>query len=190
MRSPFAWLPALVCFELIALSVASEDLIPHRSSYDLQVTAPRLHFLTGRSLQRLRDGVSVPFDFQLSIASGVKTNVMQRALERFVVSYDLWEEKFSVVRLRNLRKSNPGLSSNAAESWCLDNVFVPISSLPADRDLWARLEIRSVDSKQESAFEDPGLSLTTLIEVFSRPARAQQDHWLRESGPFRLGDLK
>jgi hypothetical protein len=190
MRSPFAWLPALVCFELIALSVASEDLIPHRSSDDLRVTAPRLHFLTGRSLQRLRDGVSVPFDFQLSIASGVKTNVMQRALERFVVSYDLWEEKFSVVRLRNLRKSSPGLSSNAAESWCLDNIFVPIPLLPPDRDLWARLEIRSADARQGPAFEDPSLSLTSLIEVFSRPARAQQDHWLRESGPFRVADLK
>ena len=191
VRSPFGWAPALVCCELIALSVASEDLIPHRGSYDeLHVTAPRLHFLTGRSLERLHDGVSVPFDFQLSVASGVKTNVTERALERFVVSYDLWEEKFSVVRLRSLRKSNLRLSSNAAESWCLDNVFVPISRLPADRELWARLEIRSADAKPDATLAEPAISLTSLIEVFSRPARAQQQHWSIESAPFRLADLK
>ena len=191
VKSPFTWAPALVCFELIALSVASEDLIPRRGTSDeLHVAAPRLHFLTGRSLDRLHDGVSVPFDFQLSVASGVKTNVMERALERFVVSYDLWEEKFSVVRLRNLRKSNLRLSSNAAESWCLDNIFVPISRLPADHPLWAKLEIRSVDPKQDAAPEEPAISLTSLIEVFSRPARAQQEHWSLESSPFRLADLK
>lgn len=183
-------MPALVCFELIALSVASEDLVPRRNSDELRVSTPRLHFLTGRSLQRLHDGVPVPFDFQLSIAAGVKTNVMQRALERFVVSYDIWGERFQVVRSRTGRKSSPELSSNAAESWCLSNVSVPISSLPPDRDLWARLEIRSMDSRPESPFEDPGISLTTLIDVFSRPPRSQQDHWSLDSGPFRLAELK
>jgi len=189
-RSPLVWIPAIACFELIALTLASEDLVPKRKLDELHVSAPRLHFLTGRALDRLHDGASVPFDFQLSVAVGVKSNVAQRALERFVVSYDLWEEKFSVVRLRDLSKSSSQLSANAAESWCLDNLFVPLSKVPADRDLWARLEIRSAEAKPGSTLESSGFSLTTLIEIFSRPSRSQQDHWLLETGPFRVAELK
>jgi hypothetical protein len=180
----------LLCFELVALAVATQDLVPRRVSDELRVSAPRLHFLTGRSLQRLHDGVSVPFDFQLSVSAGTPGNVAERALDRFVVSYDLWEEKFSVVRPRSVRKSSPRLSASAAESWCLDNLFIPMARLPLDRDLWARLEIRSSEPMQGSLLDDPSLSLTTLIEVFSRPTRAQQEHWAVDSPPFRLADLK
>jgi hypothetical protein len=181
---------AQASFQLVALSVASEELLPRRTVDELRVSAPRLHFITGRSLQRLHDGVAVPFDFQLSIAAGARNNITERALDRFVVSYDLWEEKFSVVRPRNLRNSSPRLSASAAESWCLDNLSIPISRLPVDRDLWARLEIRSGETRQESPLDASGISLTTLIDVFSRPTRAQQEHWSVESAPFRLAELK
>ena len=181
----------VVCALLsFALSIASEDLILRRNQDELRVAAPRLHFLTGRPLERLHNGISVPFDFQLSIAAGSRTNVVERALDRFVVSYDLWEEKFLVVRPRNPGKSSPRLSANAAESWCLGNLAVPIFKLPAEQTLWARLEIRGADAKPGSPLDDSGISLTSLIEIFSRPTRAQQDHWAVESGPFRLADLK
>jgi hypothetical protein len=180
----------ILCLELLALAVATQDLIPRRASDELHVSAPHLHFLTGRSLQRLRDGVSVPFDFQLSVAAGAPGNIAERALDRFVVSYDLWEERFSVVRPGNIRKSSPRLLANAAESWCFENLYIPMSRLPLDRDLWARLEIRSSEPKQGSPLNDAGINLTTLIEIFSRPTRAQQEHWAVESAPFRLADLK
>jgi hypothetical protein len=191
-RCPLTALPALLGLALVALTVASQDLIPRRNLDELHVSAPRLHFLTGRSLQRLHDGVSVPFDFQLSIAADTQANVVERALDRFVVSYDLWEEKFSVVRPRNLRRSSPRLSASAAESWCVDNLFVPISKLPENRNLWARLEIRASEMKQSSPLDEPGtgISLTTLIDIFSRPTRSQQEHWSVESAPFRIGDVK
>jgi hypothetical protein len=177
-------------FELLALSISNESLTLRRADGELRVSAPRLHFLTGRTLQRLHDGVSVPLDFQLSIAAGVQTNVVERSLERFVVSYDLWEEKFSVMRPRTVRTASPRLSANGAEAWCLENLSIPVAGLPADRDLWARLEIRSVDLKRESPLADPGISLATLIEIFSRPARGQQEHWALESLPFRLAEVK
>ncbi len=86
---------------------------------------PTLHFLTGKSLSRLHDGAAVPFDFQLIIAAGSKNNVVARSLERFTVSYDVWEEKFSVVRVRDFRRSGMRLSASSAEAWCLDNIVDP-----------------------------------------------------------------
>jgi hypothetical protein len=184
-------LAALIGFELLGLGVSTEELLVHGGSGDIHVTAPRLHFLIGKSLQRLHDGAIVPFDFQLSIAAGSKSNVVARAVERFTVSYDVWQEKFSVIRLRDFRKSSLSLSANAAEVWCLDSIFVSAPTLPADRQLWAHLEIRSVEPRDQILpVRDPNISIATLIEIFSRTPRPQQDHWSFESPVFHLADLK
>ncbi len=183
-------LPAVLCLRLCGLSVSGEDLLPRYHDGSLQVSARRLHFITGRTLERLRNGISVPFDFQLTISAGTKSNALARAFERFVVSYDLWEEKFSVVRLRD-RKSSQRLSATQAESWCLDNVSVPEAGIRNGENLWARLEIRSAETREQTAASGgDGISLTTLIEIFSRPVRAQQERWALETGPFRLAELK
>lgn len=178
----------LLAVNLVALTVPT-GLAPHRVGGDIHITAPSLHFLTGKSLARLHDGAAVPFDFQLVITAGSRDNVVARSLERFTVSYDVWEEKFSVVRVRDFHRSGMRLSAASAESWCLDNIFVPAAGLPADRQLWARLEIRSAESKEPLA-ETSGINLATLIEIFSRPTRPQQDHWSMESAAFQLADLK
>lgn len=170
----------------------SSGLLPHHpSTGEIRVTAPGLHFLTGKSLSRLHDGAAVPFDFQLTITAGTKNNVVARSLERFMVSYDVWEEKFSVVRVRDFRRSGMRLSASGAESWCLDNIFVPAANLPTDRQLWARLEVRAAESKEPlGTLPDSGLTLATLIEIFSRPTRPQQDRWSLDSEPFQLASLK
>jgi len=184
-----AVLALFLSMELGAITVSSQGLMPRHVSGEIRVTAPNLHFLTGASLSRLRDGAAVPFDFQLVVTAGSKGNVVARALERFTISYDVWEEKFSVVRVRDFRRSGMRLSAGSAESWCLDNIFVPAASLPSGQQLWARLEIRSVESKELLA-PASGINLATLIEIFSRPSRPQQDHWSLESAPFQLATLK
>jgi hypothetical protein len=186
------FLQALLCLELLGLSASSEDLFVRRFADQIRVLAPRLHFLSGKSLERLRDGVTVPFDFQLRIAAGLKNNfVGQPAVERFSISYDVWEERFRVVRLRDFRKSAAGLSAIAAESWCLDNLFVPSAGLPADKELWARLDIRTAEPKEQaSSNADSGISIPALIQLLSRPPRPQQDHWTLESASFHLADVK
>jgi hypothetical protein len=174
--------------ELAGMTVSS-GLLPRRVAGDLRVSAPSLHFLTGKSLSLLHDGAAVPFDFQLIVASGSKNIVIARALERFTVSYDVWEEKFSVVRVRDFRRSGMRLSASSAEAWCLDNIVIPASGLPPGQQLWARLEIRSAESK-EPLGANSGINLATLIEIFSRPSRPQQDRWSVESVPFQLAGLK
>jgi hypothetical protein len=186
-----AFLLALLALELLAMSASSEDLFVRHTADQIHVLAPRLHFLTGKSLERLHDGATVPFDFQLSIAADMKNNFIQRAVERFAVSYDVWEEKFRVVRLRDFRKSAAGLTASAAEAWCVENIFVPAASVPADKQLWARLDIRAAEPKEQiSSTDDPGISIPALIQLLSRPPRPQQDHWTLESASFRLSDLK
>jgi hypothetical protein len=182
---------ALTATGLLALTVASDDLFVRRSLNDVHVIAPRLHFLTGKTLQRLRDGATAPFDFQLTISAGSKNNVIARAVERFVVSYDVWQEKFAVVRMSDYRKWGANASSTAAETWCVQNILLPGLKLPPGQDLWARLEIRSVDQKpQSSPVSDSGISIISLVELFSRPPRAQQDHWMLETAPFHADELK
>jgi len=182
----------LLGLELLAMSVSTDTLLIRRSAEgEIHVVAPRLHFLSGKALQRLQDGFAVPFDFQLTIAAGSKTNVVGRTVERFMVSYDVWEEKYKVVGSGNMHRYGSHLTANAAESWCLENIFVPSAGLPAQKELWARLEVRSVESKEQaSAFGDPGINITTLIDLFSHQPRAQQDHWVLESAAFHLVDLK
>ncbi len=182
---------ALLCLELLAMSASSEDLFVRRLADQIHVIAPRLHFLSGKSLERLRDGVTVPFDFQLSISAGLKTNLVGRAVERFSISYDVWEEKFRVVRNRDFRKSAAGLSASAAETWCLENLLMPAAGLPADKELWARLDVRTGEPKEQvSSTSDSGISIPALIQLLSRPPRPQQDHWTLESAVFHLADLK
>jgi hypothetical protein len=185
-----AVLALFFALELVAMTVSSTGLLPRHVGGEIHVAAPTLHFLTGKSLSRLHDGAAVPFDFQLTIvAAGSKNNVVARALERFTISYDVWEEKFSVVRERDFRRSGMRLSAASAESWCLDNVVIPASALPAGQQLAARLEVRSAETKEPLAASS-GINLATLIEIFSRPSRPQQDRWSVESAPFQLADLK
>ncbi len=147
-------------------------MLPRHLAGDIHITAPSLHFLTGKSLSRLHDGAAVPFDFQLIISSGSKDNVVARSVERFTVSYDVWEEKFSVVRVRDFRRSGMRLSASSAESWCLDNIVIPAAGLPAGQQLWARLEIRSAESKEPLA-ETSGINLATLIEHLQPPVASR-----------------
>ncbi len=189
-RARLAWLPVLLCARLLALSVSGEDLILRHNDGSLQVAAPRLHFISGRQLERLHNGASIPFDFQLTLSEGSKSNTLSRALERFVVSYDIWEEKFSVIRQRDRRMSSVRLTATQAESWCLDNLSLPASGLSSYKNLWVKLEVRGAESRDQVAAAGDGISLTTLIEIFSRPVRGPLDHWALETGPFRLADLR
>jgi hypothetical protein len=38
--------------------------------------------------------------------------------------------------------------------------------------------------------ENDGISIASLIEVFSHPVRRAQQRWLIDSGPFRLAEFE
>lgn len=178
-------------------AVFAEELIVHWKDDSIQISAPQFHFLAGRALDRLHNGATVPFDFQLSVWVEDRTHLHGRSQERYIVSYDLWEDRFSVVsQVKSPRKSVSRLTAAAAEAWCLDHISVPVSGLGPDEKLWVHLEVRAGEPREASSIfgrgslGESGISLTKLIEIFSRPPHQQQAHWSLEAGPLRLADIK
>jgi len=178
-----------VCLSAQAFGAASLTVI--WDGDDLRVAAPQLHFLTGKPLERLKDGASVVFLAQLTLTTDHFASIQRRAPERFIFSYDLWEEKFSVTKLGPGQRMVSHLSSSAAEAWCLDNIAMSASGLPQDRPFWLRFELRAAEPKDEAAvIGESGVNLTRLIEIFSRRPRDQQPQWTAEAGPLLLNELK
>jgi len=158
---------------------------------DLRVNALQLHFLSGKPLERLHDGASVVFLTQLTLATDEWATILRRTPERFVFSYDLWEEEFSVTKLGVAPRTASHLSAAAAEAWCLDNVAISTTGLEPNRAFWLRLELRAAEPKEEAdVIGEPGINLNRLIEIFSRRPRDWYPKWTAEAGPLRLMDLK
>jgi hypothetical protein len=200
---PKAWWFIITFFTGFVLAMFANELALHRREQELHIRAPNLHFLNGASLDRLKNGAAVPFDFHLSLAVDSSSNLYDRAVERFVISYDLWEEKYSVTKLwgsssmrgssrRGMRerRSVSHLSATAAESWCIDNIAVSTSGLDPNRRMWVRLEVRSSDPRDmPPIIGESGISISRLIELFSHPPRSGQQRWTLQTGPIRLADL-
>ncbi|HZT30280.1 MAG TPA: hypothetical protein VFA33_10380 [Bryobacteraceae bacterium] len=158
---------------------------------DLHISAPQLRFLAGKPLERLKNGASVFFVSQLTLFTDRFQTVLRRAPERFVVSYDVWEEKYSVAKLAGERRLVSHLTAEAAEAWCLDNVAISASGLTPERQFWLRFELRATEPREQpDLLNESGINLTRLVEIFSRPSTSQQPGWVRETGPLRLADLK
>lgn len=175
-----------------ALAIWAEDLMLRHHDGQLRFTAPKIHFVAGRTVDRLKEGIAVPVDFQATIAAGSRQNIIEpRLVERFVISYDLWEERFKVVRLSQ-RKSVSGLTAQQAEAWCFENLGISDANIPRNQPLYFKLEIRTDDATLRTPlFNSPDhLNLTALINLFSRPPERQQWHWTGEAGPFGFADLK
>jgi hypothetical protein len=180
----------------LAFALAAEDLILSTQDNRLEFAAPRLHFLVGKPLERLRNAAEVSFAFRITLFSGNQTHKLQETASRFVVSYDLWEEKFSVTKLASPRRTARNLADTAAEAWCLREMSMDVTGVGAKEPLWARLEIRAEDSKDgglpfgRGNITDSGISLTSLIDIFNRPPAVTQAHFNVEAGPVTLDELR
>ena len=184
-----SWLLAGLAVPLSAAR-ASESLGVTFDGDSLHVSAPSLHFLTGKPLARLKDGATVIFLSQLTLYSDPYTTVWRRVpVERFVVSYDIWaEDKFSVA-VPNVRSAT-NLSASAAEAWCLDGLAINAAGLAPDRPFWLQLDMRPADPRELSSLVNgPGLSLGNLILFLSRKPGSDDPQWRLQAGPLRLVDL-
>ena len=194
-----SWWLILAFLSGFALAMFAEELILTWRDNRLEFSAPRVHFLRGKPLDLLHNAAQVPFDFQLTIWSGNRTNVYRKIHDQFVVSYDLWQEDFRVVKTQSPRKTVDHLTATAAEAWCTqqlsDQMSEGLHTLSGTEPFWARLDIRAEDGRDGPLFgrpiTDAGISLTSLIEIFSRPPQSQQSHWgPYDAGPYTLDELK
>jgi len=174
-----------------ALAIWAEDLLLRRHEDQLRFTAPKIHFVAGRTVDRLKEGNAVPVNFHATLSVGSRGNVVERLVESFVISYDLWEERFKVVRLSQ-RKSASNLTAQQVEAWCFDNLGISTVNIPRNQPLYFKLEIRTEDSSARTPLfnSSDNFNLTALINLFSRPPERQQWHWSGEAGPFAYADLQ
>jgi hypothetical protein len=152
----------------------------------MRVRAPGFHFIAGAPLKRLKDGQSVPVDLELSVLAKPSAAAAAQRRVTFVLSYDLWEERFAVALRGVPARSMSHLTVAAAEAWCLEQLAVPASALGwlgKDTPYWIRIEARMLEG--DAADErDEGYTLRGLIDVLSRRQTGAVSHSV-EAGPFR-----
>lgn len=179
----------------LAIEYNDHRLAPHLEGEYLHVGTPNFNFLSGRSLQRLKDGASVGFVAQLIVSGSPNYLIADaRSVARFAVSYDIWEERFSVTRITDRPEQKRTIShqlAQAAENWCLDSLMINRAELPADRPFYLHLDLRVEDPRDQSGvIGDSGISISRLVDIFSRPVRDRQDRFQPwTAGPIRLDDL-
>ena len=156
---------------------------------NLHVSAPQIHFLSGKPLTRLQDGATVSFFSQITLLEP-NGDMYRRAQERLTVSYDVWEEKFRV-KVGTGGRLVSGLNAAEAEALCMDNLAISALGLAPDRTFFLRFELRTLSPRELAAVVgDSGISMTRLIETFSRKPRPDEESWgPLTAGPLRLMDL-
>ncbi len=162
-----AWAVIVLCIAC-GVSLLAQNLTVRVEGDRLRVAGPQFHFLAGRALERLHNGATVTYELQLTARTERAGLILSRVLQRFTFSYDLWEEKLSVTRLDSPSRSASNLSASRAEAWCLDNLSLPITELPGDRQFWVALEYETEDPKDANKSDGSGLTLGGLIDIFGR----------------------
>ena len=185
-----SWLMAGLALPLFRLR-AAESMAVSFDGDNLHVAAPDLHFLTGKALDRLKNADTVVFLSQITLFSDERGTIFKPpSRDRFVVSYDLWEEKFSVTFPPPGRGSLSHLSAGQAEAFCLENLAASALGIAPDRPFWLRFELKAPSQRELSkVVGDSGISLSSMVELFSRKPGAGDPYWVRTAGPLRLADL-
>ncbi len=190
------WWIALAFMGGMATAMFAEELILRVQGTRLDFSTPRFHYLIGRPLARLKNAEPVVFLLQSRLTAGGRVNVVKQNAARFVISYDLWEEKYAVTKTSPSRKTANHLTAAEAEAWCVQEMsLTDLGGIAANQQLWATLDIRAEDEKETRLFSrsdisDAGISLNGLVELFSKPSRSTQSHWLLEYGPVTLEQLR
>ena len=187
LRAALGTAVALAVF--VHLSAQPTPLHVERDGEQLRLRAPQLNFLTGPPLARLHDGRSVTYVFSASIQNhrgGPRVHGLTREV---IFSYDLWEERFSVVQRDDPKVAASHLTTAAAEAWCVDLLALPVRAAPADKAFVVRLECSLREENAPAADAPPAATFTGLIDFFSRKEPSAPPRWEASSLPLRLADL-
>jgi hypothetical protein len=194
-RLPRRSVSAIALLAMASTAALSGQTVTATAAGDvLRVRAPGFGVIRGDTLNRLKNGQTIRFEIELTILAkpGAQPAVQNR--QSFVLSYDLWEERFAVTRVGGASRSISHLTSSDAETWCLEQLAVPLSDLASvDRDapFWIRLESRIHDGDgTASPNGDGGYTLRGLIDVLSRRRRAADVRDVIQGGPFTINAIR
>ena len=154
----------------------------------VRVQAPGFRFISGEPHERLKDGLTVRVELEIRVLAGpgAATAAAQNR-QTFVLSYDLWEERFAAAVSGTGARSVSHLTAAAAEAWCIQQLTVPVNGLGPLRSqpFWIRLDSRILDGKSDDG-EDEGLTLRGIIDTLSRRQASEKMTHSAEAGPFRV----
>lgn len=167
-------------------TAVSQSLGARTDGERLRVVVEGVRFLSGDALRKLHDGVPVVYVFRLTAHSSRLGNALTKSEYRFIISYDIFEEKFQVSRVRPAPRVASHLTIAAAEAAILDVLEVPIQSIRGAVPFWLRLEYEAEESTRA---DNSAVSLEGLVEIFSRTTTKESTRGVVESGPLRLSDL-
>ena len=189
IRSSTVGFTVLAMATAMTVQLDAQTVTTGQTKDAVTVHAPGIGFIKSEALALLKDGHTVRVDLDLAVLPGPGGTPAAHGRQTFVLSYDLWEERFAVSMTGPAPKAVAYLTAAAAEAWCVEQVTVPftaIGRLGRDAPFWVRLEYRVFASEAAPQSDDSGLTLRSLIETFSR--RKQQNVWTHavEAGPFRL----
>jgi hypothetical protein len=166
---------------------AADNLNVRYDGDTIHVAPANLHFLSGQAWERLKDGAAVAFIAQLDLLNEERVSVRQQR-GRFVVSYALWEEKFSVTQLGRTARTADGLSAAATEAWCFESLALSTTGIPADRWFWLRFEIHTGGPSDLEGDLPNGISLKSIIDLLGRKKQVNT-RWPVMETRLRLIDL-
>ncbi len=175
----------------VQVAAQSKSLTVERRGDILRMTGPRLHFLEGKALEKLHDGATVIYLITATAFEAHTKKTVFLLQERFSISFDLWEEKYSVAQLRQDGRTVSRLTAAMTEAWCLDNMPVPVRTIPDGQRFMIRLEC-SVDESYSGnkGKSGSGLTLEGLIDLLSRKKNEAPLYWEATSDLLLLSDLK
>ncbi len=180
-------LPTLCVLLCVGGLAQSNSILLERHGDHLSVAAPQLHFISGKAAEKLQNGSTVTYVLMLTVAP--EHSKKQTLHAKFMVSYDLWEEKYSVVKVPD-GNAVSRLTAATAEAWCLENLPIPVRSISERQPFMIRLECTIEEDAGKESDKASGPIFADLIEIFSRKKQEAPLRWETVAGPFRLEDLK
>ena len=154
-----------------AISLNAQTLTVEAAGDTLKVRVSGFSFLSGEPVARLKDGRSVRIELAAMVLHGAEKKAAATTRRIIALSYDLWEERFAVTTVGPRSRSASHLALAAAETWCVDQVAIPLNALGAlgrDASFWVRLEYHIVDGDAAAQSPDAGYTLQGMIDLFSR----------------------
>jgi dihydroneopterin aldolase len=161
-----------------------------RRGDQLHISAPQLRFLQGKALEKLHNGSTVAYAVTLTAVAEHTRKTAFTLRERFVVSYDLWEERYSIVQSGTNSRTVSRLSAMMAEVWILESMTIPVRLIPERQPFMIELACSIEESEAANGNgENSALTLAGIIDIFSRKKSEAPLRWEASSGPLRLSDV-
>jgi hypothetical protein len=168
--------------------LGSQSMTVSTKDGTVRAQAPGFRFISGQPLARLKDGLTVRVELEMRVlaASGADTAAAM-IRQTFVLSYDLWEERFAASVSGSGSRSVSHVTAAAAEAWCLEQLAVPVSGLGPLRSgpFWIRLDAQVING-ESAGHESEGLTLRGIIDTLSRRQASEKTSHSTEGGPFQV----